>query len=117
MAQYEHLPIYKKAFELNLYFEKIVKGFSRYQKYILGTELRNKAREIVSLIIRANNKKDKTETLIQLREELEHIKLLLRLCKELRVFNNFDPFQVAVNHVIIREFISQLTESENLQIK
>jgi len=31
MARYEHLPIYKKAFDLFLYFEKIVRKFSRYQ--------------------------------------------------------------------------------------
>ncbi len=40
MAQYEHLPIYKKAYDFALYYEKIVRGFSRYHKYTLGTELR-----------------------------------------------------------------------------
>ena len=38
MARYEHLPIYKKAFDLNLYFEQTVQQFSRYHKYTLGTE-------------------------------------------------------------------------------
>ena len=33
MAQYEHLPIYKKAFELSLFLENEVKNFSRYNKY------------------------------------------------------------------------------------
>lgn len=42
MAQYEHLPIYKKAYDLALYFEKIVRNFSRYHKYTLGTEMREK---------------------------------------------------------------------------
>lgn len=28
MAQYEHLPIYKKAFDLAIYFDKIVRNFS-----------------------------------------------------------------------------------------
>ncbi len=36
MAQYEHLPIYKKAMDVAFYFEQIVRGFSRYNKYILG---------------------------------------------------------------------------------
>jgi hypothetical protein len=40
MAHYEHLPIYKKAYDLTLYFENIVRNFSRYHKYTLGTELR-----------------------------------------------------------------------------
>lgn len=43
MAQYEHLPIYKKAYDLLLCFEKIVRGFSRYHKYTHGTALREKA--------------------------------------------------------------------------
>ena len=38
MAQYEHLPIYKKAFDMTVYIENIVKGFSRYHKYTLGVE-------------------------------------------------------------------------------
>jgi hypothetical protein len=33
MAYYEHLPIYKKAMETAIYFENIVRNFSRYNKY------------------------------------------------------------------------------------
>jgi hypothetical protein len=40
MACYEHLPIYKKFFDLAVHFEKVVVGLSRYHKYTLGTELR-----------------------------------------------------------------------------
>lgn len=41
MAQYEHLPIYKAAFDLQVYFEGIVKNFSRYHKYTHGSALRD----------------------------------------------------------------------------
>ena len=40
MARYEHLPIYKKALDVAVHFEKVVAGFSRYHKYTLGSELR-----------------------------------------------------------------------------
>ena len=30
MAQSEHLPIYKASYDLCLYFEQVVHGFSRY---------------------------------------------------------------------------------------
>ena len=36
MARYEHLPIYKKAMDLTIYFEKIVRNFARYHKYTLA---------------------------------------------------------------------------------
>lgn len=55
MAQYEHLPIYKAAFDLQIYFEGIVRHFSRYHKYTHGTALRNLTRETLMLIVRANN--------------------------------------------------------------
>jgi hypothetical protein len=58
LAQYEHLPIYKAAFDLLIYFEKIVTHFSRYHKYTHGTALRSPTREILTLIIRANNNYD-----------------------------------------------------------
>ena len=59
MARYEHLPIYKQAMYVAVHFEKIVAGFTRYHKYTLGSELRNKSREIVALIVRANAARDK----------------------------------------------------------
>ena len=40
MARYEHLQIYKAGFDLAVYIEQIVAGFSHYHKYTLGTELR-----------------------------------------------------------------------------
>jgi len=40
MAYYEHLPIYRKAMEVAVYFENTVRHFSRYHKYTLGSELR-----------------------------------------------------------------------------
>ena len=43
-----HLPIYKAAFDLNVYVEQIVRHFSRYHKYTLGTELRERARSLVA---------------------------------------------------------------------
>jgi len=65
MAQYEHLPIYKKAFELVVYFENIVRNFSRYHKYTLGSDLRRQSREVVRLIVRANNRADRLDPLVR----------------------------------------------------
>ena len=56
MARYEHLPIYKTAMDLTVYLEQVVRQFSRYHKYTLGTDLRQQSRELVTVIIRADRK-------------------------------------------------------------
>lgn len=100
MARYEHLPIYKKAFELVKYFDKLARNFSRYNKYTYGLELRNLSREILMEIIRANNASNKVPYLVKIREKLEELKVTLRLCKELQVFPNFNSFQYSINEVV-----------------
>ncbi|MGH7492773.1 MAG: four helix bundle protein [bacterium] len=100
MAQYEHLPIYKKAYDLALYFEKIVHSFSRYHKYTVGTELRELSREVLRLIRHANDAEDKAPLLLKNRERLEDLKLTIRLCKDLKAFHNFNSFQYSINEVV-----------------
>ncbi len=100
MAQYEHLPIFKKAYDLTLYFEKIVRHFSRYHKYTVGAELRNLSREILRLIRQANNSHNKAPLLLQNRERIEDLKIVVRLCKDLKAFNNFNSFQFCINEVV-----------------
>ena len=100
MARYEHLPIYKKALDITIYFEKIVRNFSRYHKYTLGTELRDKSREIVALIIRANSTKERLPLLLELRQRLEVLQVLIRICKEVRAFHRLNAFAHA-SHLVI----------------
>ena len=59
MARYEHLPLYKTAMELTVYIETVVRTFSRYHKYTLGTDLRQQSRALVTMIIRANSRGEK----------------------------------------------------------
>ena len=122
MARYEHLPIYKSAFDLNVYVEQIVRHFSRYHKYTLGTELRGRARTLVQLIVKANNRRGQKRLAVlhALREELDQIKLTVRLCKEVKAFHNFNSFQTAVNRIIDiskqnEGWIKSLTQQETGQ--
>jgi hypothetical protein len=65
MARYEHLPIYRAVFDLAVHIEKIVRNFSRYHKYTLGTELRDGSRRILERIIEANQSRDRGPVLEQ----------------------------------------------------
>lgn len=100
MAQYEHLPIYKKAYDLTLYFDKIVRNFSRYHKYQIGAELRVLSREVLRLIRRANDADDKAPILLQNRERLEDLKITVRLGRDLQAFQNFNSFEYSINEVV-----------------
>ena len=82
MARYEHLPIYRAAFDLAVHVERIVRNFSRYHKYSLGTELRERSRKLLERIMEANQSRERVELLGKLRLELEQLKLLARLCHE-----------------------------------
>ena len=96
MAQTEHLPIYKAAYDFCLWCEQVVQGFSRYHKYALGADLRDGARGALKLVVRANARRDKTPVLLQLREELEELKVLLRLGQDVKAFANFKSFEHAI---------------------
>ena len=100
MARYEHLPIYKKALDAAVHFEKVVAGFSRYHKYTLGSELRNQSRAVVTAIVKANSEADKLPSLLALRERLEELTLSMRLAKEVRAFKSFKSYQYAVEEVV-----------------
>jgi hypothetical protein len=89
MARYEHLPLFREAYDLTVHLEKIVRNFSRYHKYTLGTDLRNKSRRILDKVVEANNATDEREArLLELRQELESFKVLARLCQDSGAFAN-----------------------------
>jgi len=105
MAHYEHLPIYKSALDLCIYFEKIVRNFNRNHKYVIGADLRRLSMKAVMLIIKANDVRNKTPLLLQLKDVLEEIKILIKICKEVKAFNNFKSFVFSVKLVdsVIRQ--------------
>lgn len=86
MARYEHLPIYRAAFDLAVHVEKTVRHFSRYHKYSLGTELREGSRHILARIVEANTSRERGPVLDQLGQELEQFNVLVRLCHEAGAF-------------------------------
>ncbi len=95
MAKYEHLPIYKKSMETALYLQLIVRNFNRYDKYSIGSDLRDLSREIIRLIIKTNSLREKTETLQELVLTCDMLKTMVVFAKEIKAFQNFKSFQHA----------------------
>jgi hypothetical protein len=104
-ARSEHLPIYKASYDLCLYLDQIVRNFSRYHKYAIGTHLREGALRVLRLVVRANSRVDKLPVLLRLREELEELKVLLRLCHDAKAFANFNSFERSI--VLVTEIAKQ----------
>ncbi len=100
MAQTDHLPIFKQAYDLCLYLDQIVRTFPRYHKYALGADLRESARRVLRLVVRANTRRDKTATLLELRETVEELKVLLRLAFDSKAFQKMASFEHAAAHVV-----------------
>jgi len=100
MARYEHLPIYKKAMETAVYMQDVVRGFSRYDKYSVGADLKDLSRQILRLIVRANTALDKRAVLRELVENCEMLKITLVFAKEVKAFKNFKSFQQASGLVV-----------------
>jgi len=100
MARFEHLPIYKKSFDLLIWTEGVVRRFSRYHKYTLGSDLRNQVRQVLKTIVEANNSADRKPVLERLRLELETLMLLVRVGKEVKAFENLNSYQYAAGEVI-----------------
>ena len=102
MAHYEHLPIFKKMLELSVYIEGLVRHFSRYHKYTLGSELRALCHEGLGFIAEANSLPlhERRPALLRLRMKLERIKIHLMLAKEVHAFNRTRSFFHATSLVV-----------------
>lgn len=93
MALYTTLPVYKVAYDLLIEVFKRTKLFPREYKYTIGERLKNESLELVITIYKANKsaKLNRVERIKDARENVETIRLLLRIIKDLQVIGN-KPF-------------------------
>lgn len=99
MARYEHLPIYKAAMDLAVYMEKEVKNMSRYDKYTLGTELRQRAITAVTYVVRVNSEINKEPLLKELSILIEEIRQVLFIAKETGALASFGIYKNMMQRV------------------
>ena len=94
MAKYYHLKIFKESIDLTIYIEDIVKNFSKYHKYTVGSRLRNISYDITVLIVKINSKKKEArkELMRELIDKVEEMRVNLLIARELKAFNNPKSF-------------------------
>ena len=79
------LIIYQKLYDLMLYAVPIINRFPKSQRFVLGQQIQNSMIGIATMIVQANAEKDKRRTLWQIDVELEKLRLLIRLAKDLNI--------------------------------
>jgi hypothetical protein len=86
MATYDNLPVYKQTYDLLLQLFRVCQNMERDYKFTLGENLK---KEVITLIInvyRANCRENKEKLLLLQsgRENVEVVRLLLRLLQDLK---------------------------------
>jgi hypothetical protein len=102
---YTNLPIFKQALDLNIYIENSVRNFSRFHKYGIGIELREKAREVLYAIYKIYFSDNKVKAILLLRDKIEELKIIIYLTKELKALRDFKQFTILSQKV--RELAKQ----------
>jgi len=63
---------------------RFTKDFTKEYKYTVGESLKKETIELLTLIFRANSRRDKEGVLQEARERIEVIRLFIRLMKDLQ---------------------------------
>ncbi len=84
MARYDELPVYKASYDLLLAIFIYTKNFNKDYKYTIGESLKKETIDLINHIYRANSIQTKTETIQKARENVEIIRLYIRLLKDLK---------------------------------
>lgn len=101
MSLYLELPVYKVSYELFIDIFHFVKSFNKEYKYTVGEKLKSETLELILNIYRANIRTEKVQLLQNARENIEVIRLLFRLLKDLHQINieKFADINVKIENI------------------
>jgi len=84
MALYDELPVFKASYDLLLEIFRFSANFTREYKYTVGERLKNHTLDLISLVYQANSARLKSDIIQQAREQIEMIRLLIRVMKDMQ---------------------------------
>jgi four helix bundle protein len=83
----DDLIIYQKTYDFILWLYPMVNKFPKAQRFVLGQRIDNKILELLHEMIVANALRDKLASLQQASVELDELRILVRLAKDLHFVN------------------------------
>ncbi|QUB79017.1 four helix bundle protein [Prevotella jejuni] len=83
MAQYDNLPVFKAIYDLLLDVNQRTRNVPRDLKYTLVQDLKNELVELMVLVYQVNSQREKEQILRRCLEVFVHIRLRIRLLKDM----------------------------------
>lgn len=87
MGDYYHLDVYKASYKLLVETHRSFTNLSREYKYTIGEKVKERVFNILVGIYRANKSKNKVLVLEKILDDVEYVRLALRLLRDLYVLN------------------------------
>ncbi len=84
---FQNLTIFEKTYELILWIYPTVNKFPKSQRFVLGQRIENTILKILEGIIEANQEKNKRPCLKIVSRELDKLRILIRIAKDLKFIN------------------------------
>lgn len=81
--QNKEAPIYRSAYQLVIDVYQLVDEFKRNHRFTLGEQLKMISHNILDIIIQANAAQEKAECLSRLSDELDRLRLYIKLVIDL----------------------------------
>ncbi|MDD5072086.1 MAG: four helix bundle protein [Patescibacteria group bacterium] len=88
MSRYLHLPIFQKAYDLNLEIYRTTHNFPREYKYTLGQNIKEIAGNLLDSIVAANSEENKGRYFPLLKTQVEQLRIKIRLSYDLKIINS-----------------------------
>ncbi len=99
-SYYESLPIFRAAMDCAVRVDAVVMRFPKGHKFTLGARLRDTPADVLLLVARANRRTGRAESLAALCDQIEDLKLLVNLGKEVKAFPSFRAYAEVVEQVV-----------------
>ena len=95
---FSELKIFEKTYDLILWIYSRINKFPKSQRFVLGQQIENTVLEILKGIIHANSERNKLLYLKDVSVDLDKLRILMRLSKDLK-FISIRQYSFAANKI------------------